>query len=111
MVPLKIWTLVIGCSCQLLLDKCLIDRLERRPPMLIMLEIVATKVVASQPPERQPTGTLTAHAKILIIYFNLTCYNQARDLGHCHLPCQQGRLTLADLKKQKITAQHFCQIS
>ena len=85
--------------------------LERKKRKKIMSFIVATNVIASQPPERQPTGTLTAHAKIFIIYFNLTCYNQARDLGHCHLPCQQGRLTLADLKKQKITAQHFCQIS
>ena len=30
----------------------------------IMAEIVATNVVASRPPERRPTGTLTACAKI-----------------------------------------------
>ena len=34
----------------------------------IMIEVVATNIVASQPPERQPTGTPTATCMLSRVY-------------------------------------------
>ena len=54
-----------------------------------MTFIVATNVIASQPPERQPTGRLHAHAKKKIIENNVVFS------GYLHR-CQSAPQTLTD---------------